>query len=703
MKISVNWIRDFASPAVDDRRMADDLTAAGIAVEGFYNDGTDFCYEAEITTNRVDAMNHYGVAREASAIYDLELKAVEPHVVEQAAVPAFPIEIEDSQGCARYTARVVRGVKIAPSPKHIAHRLELIDQRPISNVADATNYVLNEIGQPTHAFDLDRIEGGKIVVRRAKDGETLKTLDGLERKLTRDDLVIADAVKPLALAGIMGGESSMITEATKNVLIESAWFDPATIRRTARRLGMHTDASHRFERGADFGITPLACARVAQLIQESAGGEVSPVNDAVARQLAFPKINLRRSEVARILGADIPEQEIGRILRRLGFGVTPGRFAASAATTGTSGPTATAGVGGTGAAVAESVADFVVQVPSWRLDVEREIDLIEEIARIYGYLKLPSTLPSFAGAVVELPTARKQAAMRERLLAMGYNESISSTFVSLEEAKHFGGEPVRLANPLSEEAAYMRTSLVPNLISQVAYNLNRGTTDVRLFEAGHIFEAQGEKVDERSRIAFVATGNALESGVHGKPGAYTFFHLKGEVEQLIGEFDAKSIYYDRHVPEYYHPGRSARVVVDGMTVARFGQVHPDLAASRKLKQDVFVAELISERLFAHNLRLPRYTPVPRFPAVERDFSFLLPEGTEFERIKSTVEALNISEMKALEPAEIFRGGSLPKDRYSLLLRARFQSAERTLRDDEVSTWSQQVIKAVETLGGTLRA
>lgn len=682
--------------------MADDLTAAGIAIEGFYNDGADFCYEAEITTNRVDAMNHYGIAREASAIYDLELKPVEPKLNESTG-EVFPIEIEDPQGCARYTARVVRGVKIGPSPKHIAHRLELIDQRPISNVADATNYVLNEIGQPTHAFDLDCIEGGKIVVRRAKDGETVTTLDGVERKLTSDDLVIADAVKPLALAGIMGGESSMITENTKNVLIESAWFDPATIRRTARKLGMHTDASHRFERGADYGVTSIACARVAQLIQESAGGEVGPVNDVVARQLAFPKINLRRSEVVRILGADIPEQEIGRILRRLGFSVTLGRFAPSTATTGTSGAAATTGVGGAGAAVAESVADFVVQVPSWRLDVEREIDLIEEIARIYGYLKLPSTLPSFAGAVVEPPTAKKQAAMRERLLAMGYNESISSTFVSLDEAKQFGGEPVRLANPLSEEAAYMRTSLVPNLISQVAYNLNRGTTDVRLFEAGHIFEAKGEKVDERSRIAFVATGNALESGVHGKPEAYTFFHLKGEAEQLIGEFEAKSVYYDRHVPEYYHPGRAARVVIDGATVARFGQIHPDLAASRKLKQDVFVAEVISESLFAHDLRHPHYTPVPRFPAVERDFSFLLPEGTEFERIKNTVEALNIAAMKAIEPVEIFRGGSLPKDRYSLLLRARFQSAERTLRDDEVSKWSLQIIKAVEALGGTLRA
>ncbi len=673
MKISATWIRDFVSPAVDDRKMADDLTACGIAVEGYYGEGVDLCYEAEVTTNRVDAMNHYGVAREVSAIYDLDLTTVLPVVKEHRAQKPFVIEIEDAQGCARYTARVARGVKIGPAPKEIAHRLGLIDQRSINNVADATNYVLNELGQPTHAFDMDKLEGGKIIVRRAKDGETLTTLDGVERKLTKDDLVIADAVKPVALAGIMGGEASMITESTKNVLIESAWFDPATIRRTARRLGMHTDASHRFERGADYGITSKACARVATLIEQTAGATIEGEIDVVARKLEFPKIKLHGSEVRRILGGEIPEAEIVRILRRLGFGVE--------------------GKGGV----------FTVEVASWRLDVEREIDLIEEIARIYGYLKLPSTLPSFAGAVVELPEAQKNAAMRQRLLALGYNESLSTTFLSQEECTAFGqGEPVRLANPLSEEAAYMRASLVPGLLAQAAYNLNRGNTDVRLFENGHVFEAVGEKVDERARISFIATGNAQQPGVHGKPEAYTFFHMKGDVEQLLAEFEHRTIYFDRHVPEYFHPGRSARAVLDGGTVARFGQIHPEIAAARKLKQDVFVAEIMPERLFQHELRTARYTPVPKYPVVERDFSFVLPEGTEFEKMKAVVEALNIAEMEAFEPVEIFRGGTLPHSKYSFLVRARFQSAERTLRDDEVNSWSQQIMKAMESLGGVLR-
>jgi len=702
MKLSANWIRDFVSPPVDDRKMADELTHSGIGVEGYYNDGVDLCFEAEVTTNRVDAMNHYGVAREVSAIFDIDLKPLAPKVSETKGL-TFPIEIADAQGCARYTARVVRGVKIGPSPKNIAHRLELIDQRSISNVADATNYLLNELGQPTHAFDLDKLDG-KIIVRRAKDGEVLKTLDGVERKLSAEDLVIADASKAVALAGIMGGEATMITESTKNVLIESAWFDPASIRRTARRLGMHTDASHRFERGADYGITSTACARVAELIQQSAGGEVGEEIDVVGRRVEFPRVQLRHSEVRRILGADIPDAEISRILRRLGFALTPAALATSSATTSVSGPTHTQGSGGTGAAVAETVADFVVTVPSWRLDVEREIDLIEEVARIYGYLKIPSTLPSFAGAVVELPTAKKDARLRATLLALGYNESLSSTFISKDEAESFGhGKVVKLANPLNEEAGYMRTSLVPGLLAQAAYNLNRGNTDVRLFESGHIFESAGESVNERLALTFLATGSASQPGVHGKSEPTTFFHAKGHVEEIVSLFESKSVTYDRAVPSYFHPGRSARVLLDGREVARVGQIHPDVASARKLKQDVYLAEILIENLYAHELSAPHYSSIAKYPAVERDFSMLFPEGTEFEKMRALVAGLNIAQLQAFEPAEIFRGGSLPKDRYSMLVRARFQSPERTLRDEEVSQWSQQIVAALETIGGTMRS
>ena len=673
MKILATWIRDFVTVSDNDRTLAERLTESGVAVEGFYNEGHDLAYEAEITTNRPDAMNHYGVAREASAIYDVDLKPITPKLSEKKG-PDFPILIEDAEGCARYTARVVRGVKIAPSPANIARRLELIDQRPINNVADASNYTLNEMGHPTHAFDLDTLEGGKIIVRRARAGESIKTLDGETRKLAPEDLVIADAVRPVAIAGVMGGFDTMITERTKNVLIESAWFDPASVRRTSKRLGMHTDASHRFERGADYGATPLAVARVAELIVQTAGGQVEQEIDAVAAKVPRPELTLHVSEVKRHLGTEIPGQEIARILTRLGF-------AAKSATNGT----------------------FAVQVPTWRLDVDREIDLIEEIARIYGYNKFPNTLPAFAGAVVDLPNARKQARLRQTLLALGYNETLSSTFIPIDEGKQFGApNAVRLENPLSEEAAYMRTSLLPGLVDQVGYNLNRGNTDIRLFEHGHIFDNLGDKVDERPSVAFVATGVAEPFSIEKKARPYSFFDLKGDVEDLVGQFDANNIYFDAHSTPWLHPGRSARVVLDGTTVARFGQLHPELASARKLKQEVYVGEILLDRLYQRSLRDPHYKPIPRFPAVQRDFSFVFDDKVIFERMRSTVESLGIAELRSFTPAEVFRGGKLAPSTYSVLLRAEFQAPDRTLTDDEVAAWSQRIIETLTKLGGTLR-
>lgn len=684
MRILPVWLREFVNVAAGDRQLAEDLTSAGIAVESIAEEQGATIYEMDLTTNRVDAMNHYGVAREASAIYGTELKKFEPKLPQSIGAANFPIVIEDAEGCARYTARIIRGVKIGPSPERIAERLELLGSRAINNAADATNYALNELGHPTHAFDLDLLEGGKIIVRRARNGEFLQTLDGVGHTLTSDDLVIADAEKPVALAGVMGGFDSMITENTKHVLIESAWFDPATVRSMAKRHCMHTDASHRFERGADWGITPVACDRVAELILETAGGDlVAERIDTIARKLDRPPVALRPSEVKRILGIDISDSEIERILNKLGFGV------------------------------ARAGSDFSVAIPTWRLDVEREIDLLEELARIYGYNKFPNTLPSFTGAVIALPDEAKDARVRETMLALGYDEAISITFISAEDAKTFGGaEPLALANPLSEEAGYMRNSLVPGLLNMIAYNLNRGSSDVRLFEAGEVFEKLGDRHGEHRQLAFAATGNLSPHSVHGGAQPVTFFHLKGEVEQLLGAFQHSELYFDNKTPEYFHPGRSARAVLDGETVARFGQLHPEMAAARKLRQDVFLAEVMLDRLFRHPLREPKYQRFSKFPAVGRDFSFFFDEAVTFERIHSAVEALGIAELQSFVPVEIYRGenaqpskpglGGAP-GKYSMLLHAEFQSQERTLRDDEVAQWSTQIVKALESLGGVLRA
>jgi phenylalanyl-tRNA synthetase beta chain len=729
MRILPAWLREFVNVAADDRQLAEDLTSAGIAVESIAEESGATIYEMDLTTNRVDAMNHYGVAREASATYGVELKPFVPKLPGKAgpSAPAkngppvgmtrsagFPIVIEDAEGCARYTSRIIRGVKIGPSPERIAKRLELLGSRAINNAADATNYALNELGHPTHVFDLDLLEGGTIIVRRARDGEFLKTLDGVGHTLTSHDLVIADAEKPVALAGIMGGFDSMITEKTKNILIEAAWFDPATIRSMAKRHGMHTDASHRFERGADWGITPVACDSVAELILETAGGElVGERIDTVARKIERPPITLRSSEVKRILGIEISAGEIERILSHLGFEVTP--ILPREAGTAKSGFLYTGGSGGGSNSPAASMtaSDFRVVIPTWRLDVEREVDLLEEIARIYGYNRFPNTLPSFTGAVVALPDEAKDARVRETMLALGYDEAISITFISAEDAKTFGGgDPLALANPLSEEAGYMRNSLVPGLLNMIAYNLNRGTTDVRLFEAGEVFEKLGDRHDERRRLTFAGTGNLAPKSPHGEVQPFTFFHLKGDLEQLLAAFQHSKFYFDDKTPAYFHPGRSARAVLDGETVARFGQLHPEVAATRKLRQDVFLAEVWLDRLYRHPLREPRYQRISKFPSIGRDFSFFFEEAVTFQRIHSAVEALGIAELQMLVPIEIYRGekthpGKPTPDgapgKYSTLLHAEFQSQERTLRDDEVAQWSAQIVKVLESLGGTLRA
>ncbi len=676
MKISSHWLRDFVDFKVDYRRLADELTLAGIAVEGVSGEGENTVFEMEITTNRPDAMNHYGIAREISALFDVPLRPIDSKLPTSKGKSDVIIEIQESELCPRFTAQEIRGAAIKPSPAKIANRLALLDQRPISNAVDATNYVLWETGKPTHVFDLDLLEGRKLVIRKARAGETLKTLDGVDRTLTAEDLVVADAVKPVALAGVMGGYDTMITEKTRNILIESAWWDPVTVRRMSKRHGIHTDASHRFERGADFESTVPSTNRVAELILESGGGELAGgLIDVIARKLDLAPVELDRGEVKRILGEDIGDIEISRILTRLGFVLMAGHENA-----------------------------YLVHIPSWRLDVEREIDLIEEVARLHGYDKFANTLPAYTGGVIDRPDAAKDARSRTSLLALGYNETISLTFISKEDARRFSPAPaVELANPISDEASVMRTSMLPGMLNMLAYNLNRGTENVRLFEAGNVFEAAGEKTLELKRLCIGATGSALESGVHQSARALTFFDLKGDVEDLLEPFASWTLHYDTDVADYYHPGRSARVVMDGTAIAQFGQLHPDVAALRKLHQDVFVGEIFLDRLYQHDLRHVRYEALPRFPAVERDFSFVFDDCVAFDKIRQSVAGLGIAKLRSFVPAEIFRGEKVGAGKYSILLRAKFQSGERTLREDEVAQWSGQIAKALEMLGGVQRA
>jgi len=703
MKVLTQWLREYLPElAVSDRQLADDLTLRGIAVEGVFDlgAGNGSLYETDITTNRVDAMNHYGIAREAAAIYGLNLSplapiAGAPPLASETWVGATPtVSIEAPDLCGRFTARVLRDVNIHPSTGIVASRFKLLEQKQISNAVDATNYTLLAMGQPTHAFDLDKLEGG-IIVRRARRGERLKLLDGTERVLDEDDLVVADERKALGLAGVMGGWDSMITAGTRNVLVEAAWFDPATVRRSSRRHGIHTDASHRFERGADFNAAPIANHLVTGLILEAGGhveGELIDVVIPAAEALTAKRaaVALQASEVQRILGstedgkgvsADITEE----VLRALGCqlaATTPGCWH--------------------------------VNLPSWRLDLAREIDLIEEVARVYGYNRFANTLPVFAGTVIELPHASHETVVRDLFIANGLNEAVTSTFCSADDAALFAPQPatsVAMGNPLNAEAGMLRPSLAAGLIHAAENSLNRNIANIRLFEMGTVFYGSPERVDERPALAFVATGSVPSTGPHQPHRSFNFYDAKGLAESLIEKFQQRAAYFDALLlPAWLHPGRAARCVVDGLTIGYFGQLHPSEAHRRKLKQEALVGEFYLDRLYKLPLRQPRVLELSRYQSVARDFSFILPEAVQWEQVSTAIQSLGIAELFSCTPQELLRprgknapaAAAIDHHHYALLLSAVFQAADRTLKEEEVQHWSGQIISVVAHLGGRLR-
>ncbi len=702
MRILTKWLRAYVPGlTVADAKLAEDLTLRGVAVEGIYSlgEGNGSLYEMDITTNRVDAMNHYGIAREAAAIYGLTLPTLDFLLpVPKAANKPFSVKIEAEDACGRFTARVLRGVKIGDSKDwfadaEVATYFGLLGQKQISNAVDATNFAWLAMGQPTHAFDLDKIEGG-IVVRRAGKAEKLKTLDGIERTLDPEDLVVADHAKALALAGVMGGWDTMITPSTTNVLVEAAWFDPMAVRRTARRHGLHTDASHRFERGADFNAAPVASALVSSILLANGGsieGELVDVRVAAieARTAQRKPIALALGEVQRILGTTVDKEGISPatvegVLLALGCGL---------------------------ASHHGDKAAWQVTLPSWRLDLEREIDLIEEVARVYGYNGFANTLPSFGEGVQALPWAESEAAVRRTLLSAGFHEAIASTFCSAADVALTAPQPglsVPLGNPLSEEAGFLRPSLVPGMLTMIAGNLHRDVGDVRLFELGTVFSGTTEKVEERAAVAFGAVGTFPEQGALHSGRAIDFYDVKGAVEQVLARFHARSTYFDRFAaetgltPEWLHPYRSARVVVEGSTVGWFGQLHPREAAARKLKDPVIIGELCLDRLYKLPLRKPAAREISRFQPVRRDFSLVLDRSIEWEQIDRALAGLRIPELVEWRVREVFRDAKLGERDYSLLMGATFQAPDRTLREEELQNFQAQVVEAVGKAGARLR-
>jgi phenylalanyl-tRNA synthetase beta chain len=667
MRILLSWLRDFVEIRESPDDLADALTMAGMTVETVTEVDGETTFEMDLTSNRPDALNHFGMAREVAAIYRRPLKAPEISVPETD-VPAqskASVEILDPDLCPRYSARVLLGVEVKPSPAWMSRRLELCGIRSINNIADLTNYVLLELGHPTHAFDLDLLSGSKIVVRRAQPGEILRTLDGVDRTLAAEHLVIADARRPVALAGVMGGLETEISDSTRNVLIEAAWFQPSSVRRTARQFGMHTEASHRFERGADVAATAWAADRIAGLLGSiSAGAVLHGLIDAYPGRAERPSIALRRASLRRLLGVDIPGSEVEPILRALGFTAEP------------------------------SEEGWSVRPPSYRLDVEREIDLIEEVARIFGYDRFPPRLPEVRTAPRSIAFREEEKQLRQTARALGYDEIVSYSIISSAEAEQFGSwEPVRLKNPLNDLLDVMRNSAVPPMLKAIEWNLNRNESNPRLMEMGRLYRSEDGSYSEPRVMTLGASGLSRPAslGDPGKP--LDFFDLKADVTALLAPFDLVSpAWEDRELPAYYQPGKAARGVSDGKLLARVGQLAPQVAEERKIRQPVFLAEIFLEPLAEVSLRRLGHRPLPRVPAVERDFSLLVPEGIRFAEIRSAVGRQ--PHLASLEPVEIFRGAQVPAGRYSLLLRAAWQKPDENFTDDEVNKYAQQIMQSL---------
>ncbi|MDT5157863.1 MAG: phenylalanyl-tRNA synthetase beta chain [Acidobacteriota bacterium] len=724
MDISYNWLRELTDVSVPPRELAERLTMAGLAVDSVREADDDHVLEFDLTSNRPDCLSHLGIAREVAALTGGSVRLPESKAKNSAGrTEEFTsVEIEDARLCPRYAARVVRGVKIGPSPVWLARRLQAIGQRPINNVADITNFVLHEMGQPLHAFDLAKLNEKKIVVRRARAGEKIKTLDGVERTLDERMLVIADAARAVAVAGVMGGAETEISDSTTDVLIESAYFDPQSVRRTSKVLGLQTEASYRFERGVDYEGVRRAQDRCVALICEIAGGTASEdAIDVYPRRIAPPTVYLRPRRVEELTGLSVTAEESLRILLSLGFN-SIGRDASGGkghASVG-SHPDEVALSGVAGPASADTKLHF--SVPTWRMDVDIEEDLVEEVARVVGYEKIGVSLPPSPVTGEYLAGDRRRRAARQMLTANGFNEAVNISFIDEAGAIVETGESrfelvpglqkiegedafVKLSNPVIEGARLMRPTLLPGLLEALRHNFNHGTRDVRLFETGRVFASAGgdeARPNEVEAFALVATGEALEEG-RAAGRALDIFDLKGALEAATDVMRVGELEFESASVRHLREGQSARVTLGGAEVGSLGRLSEDTAVGYKFRQPVFVAEISLSALLTAGEAPALYTPLPRFPSVVRDVSLVAERGVAYGEMRRRVLALGIEECRGVTLVDVYEGANMPEGKRSLTLRIEYRADERTLRDEEADAMHARVIAALESeFGAQLR-
>jgi phenylalanyl-tRNA synthetase beta chain len=708
MNISYNWLCELTGARLTAGELRERLTMAGLEVEAVHEAGDDFVLEIALLSNRPDLLSHLGVAREVCTLAGGEVRWPEMRAArEEGRTESFTsVEVEAADLCPRFTARVVRGVRIAPSPAWLVARLQAIGQRSINNVADITNYVMLELGQPLHAFDLEKLNERRLVIRRARAGERLTTLDGVERELDAEMLVIADAARPVAVAGVMGGAETEISDTTQDVLIEAAHFAPASIRRTSRALGLQTEASDRFERGIDYEGQLRAQARAAALITELAGGTATTDAIDVYPQTPTPPIvPLRFARVRELTSLDVPPQDSIRILASLGIELAGANGAGESAAAG-------AGVEDAGAEVAgaaSSAAKFVI--PSWRADIRIEEDLVEEVGRHFGYDKVSDTLPAanVAGEYGAHEGRRREA--RRALNACGFDEALTYSFIDAAHDEQFellpglvrrGAESssplVTLSNPIIEGAARMRPTLLAGLLESVRHNFNHGTRDVRLFEMGRVFAAGVETGDQPREIeacALVATGVATEEGHAGASRELDFYDLKGALEAALAAMNVASLEFAATSARHLREGQAAQILLAGNAVGVLGRLADEVAAVYKFKQPIYVAEVDFARLLAAGETSVRYAPLARFPGVVRDVSLVADRRVTFAEMRRVVLELNLEQVRRVVLVYVYEGERVPEGQRSVTLRIEYRADDRTLRDEEVDELHGRIVNTLE--------
>jgi phenylalanyl-tRNA synthetase beta chain len=673
MKVPLSWIREFVDVKASAEEIGTLMGVRGLALEGLEQHGDDIVMDFDVTANRPDCMSVIGIAREIATAYQLPLRLESDGFSRRMqGNGGANVTIDDPDLCLRYVAAIA-DVTVAASPQWMQDRLTMCGVRPISNIVDITNYVMLELGQPMHAFDLQKMRGGVIKARRAKAGETMTTLDGKKRTLTADMLVIADAEHAEDIAGVMGGANSEVTNATTQIAFEAAYFKPASIRATSKKLGLKTEASMRFERGMDITAPPRAMARACELLEKVGAGKApAAITDVYPVPYQPKTIRLERERIAGLLGMKVPDDAVERILTSLGFEFSR---------TQNPGPKTDAG--------------WDVIPPPWRVDMHRQVDLIEEVGRHYGFEHLPATFPGVEQAPPPSdPRIARDRRVRQALLGMGFSEAITFAFIEAKAAEPFlaGDKPVALANPLSELFAVMRPSLLPGLIDALSHNRRHGRTDVRLFEIGTRFSSRGET----RGAAFGWMGLATADHWSGARRRVDFSDLKGVVEQLGAVFQVTLTVSEVERP-FLVPGRAAAINVNGHAIGVFGQLASAVGEARDLPgaDEVYVGEIDVDALSAASRAdTLRAATLPKYPSVVRDISILVNDSLSAETVRGTIRSAAPETLIQVREFDRYQGKGIADGKVSLSFRLTFQSPERTLTDLDVATAMTSIMNAL---------